>query len=148
MTKEDQAELRRTNLRKLLQGFETKKAFAEHAGISTAHLTMISSPLKRSNIGDKAARKFEEACGKNFGWMDRDHDSFDGLPFNVDLVLSAIDALDAALEEVGSSRNMVKGDHYKKMLREIIVRSYNDNEITIIQAKDYLVAAQVNAVTY
>lgn len=148
MTREERAEVRRVNLRSLMQGFEYKKDFAAHVGISTAHLGMISSPLKRANIGDAAARKFEKAFSKPDGWMDIDQDTNDGLPFDVDLVLSAIDALDGALEEVGKSRLYMDDKTYKKMLRAIIVRSYNDNEITVVHAKDYLVAAHVAQVTY
>lgn len=143
-TSDEMAEIRRVNLVKLIQGFKTKKAFAEHLGMSQAHLGVISSKLKRIKIGHEAARKIEASNDKPTGWLD---ERANGLPFDVDHVLSAIDALDAALEEAGSSRTMVKDDHYKKMLRAIIVRSYGDDEITIIQAKNYLIATQIDAVT-
>lgn len=144
-TSDEMAEIRRVNLVKLIQDFKTKKAFAEHVGMSQAHLGVISSPLKRIKIGHEAARKMEAATDKPAGWLD---ERANGLPFDVDHVLSAIDALDAALAEAGTTRVMVKDDHYKKMLKAIIVRSYGDDEITIVQAKDYLIAQQIDTVTY
>jgi len=71
-------ELRLANLRSLVAEFKTADAVAQRAQTAPMYLSQILNGAKSSTgnargIGDKLARKLEEGCGKEVGWMDRPH---------------------------------------------------------------------------
>jgi hypothetical protein len=66
-------ELRRTNLRKLVAEFKTAISLAEAANTNEKYISQIISGTR--NLGHQLARRFEDAAGKERGWLDYDHDS-------------------------------------------------------------------------
>lgn len=71
-------ELRLENLRALVAEFKTAEAVAQLADTNAMYLSQILNGAKSSTgnargVGDKLARKLEEGCGKDVGWMDRPH---------------------------------------------------------------------------
>lgn len=75
------SEIRRLNLIRLLSEsqFSTLAALAEASSSAPAYLSQVKNAIPDSRgkpkvMGNKLARKLEEACGKPTGWMDRDHD--------------------------------------------------------------------------
>lgn len=71
-------ELRLENLRALVAEFKTAEAVAQRAGTAAMYLSQILNSAKSSTgtvrgVGDKLARRLEEGCGKELGWMDRPH---------------------------------------------------------------------------
>lgn len=72
-------ELRLENLRALVAEFKTADAVAQRAGTAPMYLSQILNGAKSATgsargVGDKLARKLEEGCGKEVGWMDKPHD--------------------------------------------------------------------------
>ncbi|WP_249213395.1 LexA family transcriptional regulator [Tatumella sp. JGM118] len=74
-------ESRRLRLKKLVDDFETQRAFAEKAGLDTTVVSRMLYPVgkpNRRNIGEKAAREIEKALNLPIGWMngyDHNHNS-------------------------------------------------------------------------
>ncbi|XYJ11795.1 S24 family peptidase [Telluria sp. B2] len=73
-------ELRLQNLRALVAEFKTAEAVAQMADTNAMYLSQILNGAKSSagnarGVGDKLARKLEQGCGKEVGWMDRPHDA-------------------------------------------------------------------------
>lgn len=68
-------EIRRVNLRHLLQRYNTNTEFARKIGTNPAYITHILSDVTRANMGDDLARRCEEAHGLETGWMDVQHDT-------------------------------------------------------------------------
>lgn len=71
-------ELRLENLRALVTEFKTADAVAQLAGTAPMYLSQILNGAKSSTgrprgVGDALARKLEQGCGKDEGWMDRPH---------------------------------------------------------------------------
>lgn len=71
-------ELRLENLRALVAEFKTAEAVAQRAETNAMYLSQILNGAKSSTgnargVGDKLARKLEQGCGKEEGWMDRPH---------------------------------------------------------------------------
>jgi len=71
-------ELRLENLRALVAEFRTAEAVAQRAETNAMYLSQILNGAKSSTgntrgVGDKLARKLEQGCGKEEGWMDRPH---------------------------------------------------------------------------
>lgn len=70
------AEIRLENLRLLIGEFGTQDKVAELAETSPVYLSQILNGAADSKtgrvrqIGDPLARKLEEGCGKEVGWMD------------------------------------------------------------------------------
>lgn len=70
------AEIRLENLELLIGEFGTQEKVAELAGTSPVYLSQIrnaaadSKTGKVRQIGDPLARKLEEGCNKEIGWMD------------------------------------------------------------------------------
>lgn len=68
--------IRKSNLERLIIEFlkrdrhTTKAAFAEMCGISPAQLSQLLGENSSRNIGDKMARKIEQAMERPFGWLD------------------------------------------------------------------------------
>ncbi len=63
------AEARRQKLFALLQAAHSDKDFAEKIGMAPAYVSQLK--LGNRNIGNKVARKIEEALGKDTGWFDQ-----------------------------------------------------------------------------
>lgn len=63
------------NTRALADDFDTLVEFADLCGMRPTHMSrLISKSGERSrNIGSKAARKIEKACGKPPSWLDISH---------------------------------------------------------------------------
>lgn len=72
-------EIRRENLIQLISEFGGEPKLAEVYGCTEANIKTMARGYKDSKsgtpkgIGSAAARKFEEKCGKERGWMDHDH---------------------------------------------------------------------------
>lgn len=72
-------EIRRDNLLLAIERFGTIAALAEAAGVSAAYLSQIKNKTPESKtgkpkgMGDKAARKIEDALNETQGWMDAEH---------------------------------------------------------------------------
>lgn len=69
----DVKEIRRENLRALLNEFGTATALASAAGTDAAYLSQIKSTKTKREIGDNLARRLEKAANKDRGWMDQLH---------------------------------------------------------------------------
>jgi SOS-response transcriptional repressor LexA len=75
-------ELRIENLRALVAEFKTADQVAKLAGTAPMYLSQILNGVKSKTgtargVGDALARKLEEGCGKEVGWMDRPHGAKD-----------------------------------------------------------------------
>lgn len=71
-------ELRLENLRALVAEFKTADAVAQRAATAPMYLSQILNGAKSSTgrargVGDTLARKLEQGCGKEMGWMDKPH---------------------------------------------------------------------------
>lgn len=62
------AEIRRSNLRRLVGRYESQLAFAEHAKLGVQYLNQLLSSHR--NMGEKTARKIETALKLDLGWLD------------------------------------------------------------------------------
>jgi len=76
----DIKQIRLSNLRTLIDEAGTIAALARKTGTAPAYLSQILNRLPSASgsartLGDKLARKLENAMGKAFGWMDKDHQS-------------------------------------------------------------------------
>lgn len=66
----DSKKIRLKNLQRLLAEAGTAVALAEAAHTSPVYLSQILSQKTKAKIGDKLARKLEQAGGKTKGWLD------------------------------------------------------------------------------
>lgn len=87
-------ELRIQNLRALVAEFKTADAVAQRAQTAPMYLSQILNGAKSSTgntrgIGDKLARKLEEGCGKEVGWMDRPHRA-EAVPFDENVMPATV----------------------------------------------------------
>lgn len=79
------AEIRHENLRALINEFGSQAEIARRCDASDVYISQIvkKHPDTKTNrprqIGDAMARRLEEGCGKDVGWMDNLHTySIDG----------------------------------------------------------------------
>jgi phage repressor protein C with HTH and peptisase S24 domain len=64
-------EIRRINLKNLIEESGGRQAFIEKTGKNDSQVSQLLSTAKSSrNIGNKLAREIEEKCGKDPGWLD------------------------------------------------------------------------------
>lgn len=70
----DSKEIRRENAKALSALAGGNTAFANMTGIPEARVSHLIGINPSKNIGDKTARKIEEAFKKEKGWLDRTHD--------------------------------------------------------------------------
>ncbi|WP_319557928.1 helix-turn-helix transcriptional regulator [Thiomicrorhabdus sp.] len=70
----DNKEIRHLNLKNLLKGFKSQRAFADKCFLSPGHLSQMFN--KTRNIGDSVAKDIEKALNLPHGWMDQVH--YDG----------------------------------------------------------------------
>lgn len=76
----DVYDIRKANLRILIDRVETARVFAERVGTDPSYLSQITSPKGKKNVGNKFARSCETTFGLPHGWMDQPHgDSFQGI---------------------------------------------------------------------
>lgn len=68
-------QIRLINLRRLLKEAKSAASLAIAANTSPAYLSQILSNKAKGRIGDKLARKLEEALGKPRGWLDVLHET-------------------------------------------------------------------------
>ncbi|WP_145929202.1 hypothetical protein [Chromobacterium vaccinii] len=68
-------EFRRANLLALIEQYGTIRHLAEKVDVAPNHLSLVKNHVR--NMGDKLARRIEEAVGKPVGWMDLPHDGGD-----------------------------------------------------------------------
>jgi hypothetical protein len=66
-------EIRRKNLRALVERTDSGAAFAKQADIAPSLLSQILSQNPTRNIGDRLARKIEDKLGLASGWLDSIH---------------------------------------------------------------------------
>ena len=67
-------ETRKNNLLKLLEFYESRRAFCEKLGVEYNHLNQYLGKNSKKNIGDKFAEKVTEAHKLPLGWMDHPQD--------------------------------------------------------------------------
>lgn len=72
-------EIRRENLRTLINESGNNRVFAEKVGKSEAQISHLAGLGAVKVIGEKLAREFEEKTGKPRGWMDRVHGVSDNI---------------------------------------------------------------------
>lgn len=90
-------ELRIKNLRALVTEFKTADAVAQRAVTAPMYLSQIlngalSSTGKPRGIGDALARRLEQGCGKEIGWMDAFHLDATHVPFDQNVVPASVGA--------------------------------------------------------
>jgi len=78
----DIKQIRLRNLRSLISESGTIANLARLSETAPAYLSQILNSLPTStgkprSVGDKLARKLEQALNKPYGWMDRDHENAD-----------------------------------------------------------------------
>lgn len=73
-------EIRRANLETLIKASESGSALAEKVGTNAAYISQLRSKNNKRGIGDKLARRLEEAMGKPSGWMDHQHSRDNKVP--------------------------------------------------------------------
>lgn len=78
----DIKQIRLRNLRSLIAESGTIANLARMSETAPAYLSQILNSLPTStgkprSVGDKLARKLEQALHKSYGWMDKDHDNSD-----------------------------------------------------------------------
>ena len=78
----DIKQIRLTNLRTLIAEAGTIANLARLSGTAPAYLSQITNGLPTStgrprSVGDKLARKLEQALDKPYGWMDTSHSQED-----------------------------------------------------------------------
>lgn len=67
----DITEIRRINLKNLIEESGGRQAFLEKTGKQDSQISQLLSEAKSSrNIGNKLARELEQKCGKNPGYLD------------------------------------------------------------------------------
>ena len=66
----DIKELRLKRMIELIERHGQKKV-ADEVGIDTAYISQLKNPKNPKNIGEKLARRIEEAFGLSRGWMDQ-----------------------------------------------------------------------------
>ncbi|AOZ48817.1 hypothetical protein BKX93_01605 [Chromobacterium vaccinii] len=59
----------------LIEQYGTIRHLAEKVDVAPNHLSLVKNHVR--NMGDKLARRIEEAVGKPVGWMDLPHDGGD-----------------------------------------------------------------------
>lgn len=69
----DIKEVRRENLRTLVQQAAGQAAFARKVGTSSAYISQVLSKTVRGEVGDQFARKIEAALSLEPLWLDTDH---------------------------------------------------------------------------
>ena len=73
------SEIRLENLDVLIKEFGSQDKVAERGGTSSVYLSQVKNKTpdvktgKRRQMGDDIARKLEDGCGKERGWMDNTH---------------------------------------------------------------------------
>src|SRR5438132_9341870 len=68
----DIREIRRKNMKRLIEEAKTQLAFARLVGTSPAYVSQILSEKGRGEIGDRFARNIERGFNRPRGWLDRD----------------------------------------------------------------------------
>lgn len=68
-------EIRRINMRQLVNEAGSRKHLAQKLGVSEPRLSHLIGKTARQNIGDQIARRAETVFSKPFGWMDWLHAS-------------------------------------------------------------------------
>lgn len=64
-------EQRRANLNKLLEGFNTKREFADRCDLAPGHVSQMVNGTRE--VGDRVAKKIEFHLGLSHGWIDQSH---------------------------------------------------------------------------
>lgn len=67
-------ETRKDNLIKMLEFYESRKAFCEKLGVEYNHLNQYLGKNSKKNIGDKFAEKITSAHNLPAGWLDHPQD--------------------------------------------------------------------------
>jgi len=70
----DVTAIRRENLIRLLERFDTQAAFAKAVGTAPAYISQILSKKTKAGMGHETARQIETALGVPYGYMDVRHD--------------------------------------------------------------------------
>jgi len=68
---------RKINLQKAIKICGTAADLSSRIGAAASYLSSIQNPRHRANVGDKLARKIEQAIDTEKGWMDVSHPSSD-----------------------------------------------------------------------
>ncbi len=99
-------QIRLINLRKLLKEAKSAASLATAANTSPAYLSQILSQKTKGKIGDKLARKLEEALGKPKGWLDSLHENEEVHPSTSKII--PIIEIDKVVQWCGERKGIVK----------------------------------------
>jgi SOS-response transcriptional repressor LexA len=98
-------QIRLINLRRLLKEAKSAASLAIAANTSPAYLSQILSNKTKGRIGDKLARKLEEALGKPRGWLDVLHENANAIHASVVKFIPIIE-LDTAMQWCGDGKGI------------------------------------------
>lgn len=93
-------EVRRTNLRRLMQQWGGPTALAAHLGHSNgSYLAQLAGPNPKREVGERTARQVEERLGLPHGYMDEAQ--ADPQPLDEAALANCLRAVSTAVEEAG-----------------------------------------------
>ena len=104
-------EIRRSHLRRLLEGYPTQRQFAEATDLSAAHISQMLNGARA--VGDLVARRIEISLGLESGVMDREE-----LPEQMDLESLLKQVLPSDKLKLLSDYDKLSKKH-KEMVREM-----------------------------
>ncbi|MEX2964709.1 hypothetical protein [Microbulbifer sp. TYP-18] len=99
-------DIRLENARQLSKTFNNLREFSEALGMASSQLSQLIGPNPRRRIGATVARRIEEACNKEKGWLDVMHSNeastvTTGNGINIDLLVACISAVEKKIEDLG-----------------------------------------------
>lgn len=120
-------EIREKNMLVLAAEAGSIKELAKRAGTAENYLYQVRSNTNKRRMGDRVARKLEQAMGKHYGWIDTNHETDsirvqDNHSFRVNIDLDNLKKaiIDFELMTVGSTLN-------PEQKAQIIVNLYKKN---------------------
>lgn len=120
MSKLTTHELRKINLKKILEDFRTHVEFAKKANIARAQLSQLQGSNSKYLIGAAVAKRIEVAGGKHEGWLDINHDAESVEIPEIDLIVRAVSVVNALLVKHDLSADRMDRDAYERILRDTI----------------------------
>lgn len=100
-------DIRLENTRRLSKKFNNLKELSETLGMASSQLSQLIGPNPRRRIGTTVARRIEEACNKEKGWLDvLQRESANTVTttssgVNLDLLVDSITAVEDKVTELG-----------------------------------------------
>ena len=89
----DVYDIRFINLKALRRNYDTINSFAAQCEMLPSNMSKLLSKSATRNIGSKAARQIEKACGKPRGWLDINHSTASASDISVEEIAAQFSAL-------------------------------------------------------